>query len=57
MSPLSSSEIKKLSSAERIEDVFEIVSEIQLSTSEDCAIAYITDMAIDSNGNYVIADG
>ncbi len=56
-SPLSPSEIKKLSAAKRIEDIFEKALEIQLSTSPDSAIKLITDMEIASKGNFIIADG
>ncbi len=56
-SPLDSSEVKKLASAKNLKDIFEIESEIQLETSAENAISYITDMAIDSMGNFIIADG
>jgi hypothetical protein len=56
-SPLSPSEIKRLSAAKRIEDIFDIASEIQLSTSPESAIKLITDMEIDSKANFIIADG
>lgn len=56
-SPLSQSEIKRLSAAKSFEDIFEKASEIQLSTSPDSAIKLITDMEIDSKGNFIIADG
>lgn len=50
-------EIDKLSSAESVKDVFQIISETRLQTTEECPIAYITDMAVDSKGNFIIADG
>jgi hypothetical protein len=56
-SPLSPSEIKRLSAAKSIEDIFEKASEIQFSTSPDSAIKLITDMEIDSKGNFIVADG
>jgi hypothetical protein len=56
-SPLDSDEFKNLSSAKRLEDVFEVKSKIQLETSAESAISYITDMEIDSRDNFIIADG
>jgi hypothetical protein len=56
-SPLSPSEIKRLSAAKSFEDIFEKASEIQFSTSPDSAIKLITDMEIDSKGNFIVADG
>lgn len=56
-SPLSPSEIKRLSAAKSTEDIFERASETQLSTNPDSAIKLITDMEIDSKGNFIIADG
>lgn len=50
-------EIEKFSSARSIEDVFQKISETQIQTTADCPIAYITDMEIDTKGNFVIADG
>jgi hypothetical protein len=50
-------DLKELSSAESIEDIFQIVSEIQLQTTAKCPIAHITDMAVDSKSNFIIADG
>ena len=55
--PLPSSDIEKLSSAKSVEDVFQIISETELQTTPDCPIAYITDMEIDTKGNFIIADG
>ncbi len=58
--PLSScsiTNIEKLSSAKTVEDVFRIISETELQTTADCPIAHITDMAVDSDGNFIIADG
>lgn len=56
-SPLSPSEIRRLSAAKSYEDIFEKTSETQLSTSPDSAIKLITDMEINSKGNFIIADG
>ena len=56
-SPLDSSEIKKLSSAKNFNEIFEMKSETQLETSAENAISYITDMDVDSKGNFIIADG
>lgn len=56
-SPLSTAEIKKLQAAKEVEDIFEIESEIQLSTDTESAIALITDMEVDAKRNYIIADG
>ena len=56
-SPLSSTEIKKLSAAKTFGDIFEKVAEVQLSTDIDHAISLITDMKIDNTGNFIIADG
>lgn len=51
------SDIEKLSSAKSVEDVFQITSETELQTTPDCPISYITDMEIDTKGNFIIADG
>jgi len=56
-SPLSESEIKVLSSAEKIEKIFVKASETQLELTEESAIAVISDIARDSKGNFIIADG
>ncbi|MDH5386552.1 MAG: 6-bladed beta-propeller [Candidatus Aminicenantes bacterium] len=56
-SPLSESEVKTLSSAEKIEDIFLKVSETQLELTADSAISVISDIAKDSKGNFIIADG
>jgi len=56
-SPLSSTEIKKMSAAKSFEEIFEMESTIQLSTAADCAIALITDAVVDAKGNYIVADG
>ena len=53
----STSDIKKLSSAKSVEDIFRIISETELQTTPDCPIADITDMEIDMKGNFIIADG
>ncbi len=50
-------DIKKLSSAKSVEDVFRIVSETELLTTVECPIAHITDMAVDSDSSFIIADG
>jgi len=54
---LTSSQRKKMSSAKKFDDIFKRVSEVQLATDSDCLISLITDMAIDKNGNLIIADG
>ena len=46
-----------VSSAKTVDDLFRVISEIQLQTTEECSLAYITDMAVDSKGNFIIADG
>lgn len=56
-SPLSAAERKKISAAKCIDDIFEKTSEVQLSTGADHAISLVTDMKIDSSGNYIVADG
>lgn len=56
-SSVSSAQVEKFSSAKSVGEVFRIVSEIELQTTEDCPIAYITDMAVDSRGHYIVADG
>ena len=56
-SPLTPSEIQLLQDANTIEDVFDTESEVQLATSEECAIALITDMEVDAKNNYIVADG
>ena len=57
ISPLSLSTIKELRVAKKLEDIFDKKSEIQLSTKKECIISYITDMEIDSEGNFIVADG
>ncbi|MFW6140873.1 MAG: hypothetical protein ACOC5S_05920 [Acidobacteriota bacterium] len=56
-SSFSAIKIDKLSSAKSVEDVFQLISETQLQKTTKCPIAYITDMAVDSKGNFIIADG
>lgn len=56
-SPLSESEIKALSSAGKIEDIFLMKSETQLELTDESAIAVISDIVRDSKGNFIIADG
>jgi len=56
-SPLSLSEIKVLSSARKIEDLFSKTSEIQLELTENSAISVLNDFVLDSKGNCVVADG
>jgi hypothetical protein len=46
-----------MSSAKKFDDIFKRVSEVQLATNSDCLISLITDIAIDKNGNFIIADG
>jgi hypothetical protein len=48
---------KLLVSAKKIEDAFEKVSDVQLEFLPECAISLITDMAIDAEGRYFVADG
>jgi hypothetical protein len=48
---------KLLVSAKTVEDAFEKVSDIQLETLPECAISFITDLAVDTEGRYLIADG
>jgi hypothetical protein len=48
---------KEWASAKSIEDIFRIISETELQTTPDCPIAYITDMEIDTKGNFIVADG
>jgi len=48
---------KLLVSAKKVEDIFEKVSDVQLELLPECAISFITDMAIDTEGRYLIADG
>jgi hypothetical protein len=50
-------DIQELSSAKSVEDVFQIISETELQTTPDCPIAHITDMEIDTKGNFIVADG
>ena len=46
-----------LSSTRTIEEAFEQVANVQLELKPECAISLITDLAVDSEGRYVIADG
>jgi hypothetical protein len=54
---ISHQDMKKLSAAKTVEDLFEKVAEIQLEALPECAIKYISDMAIDAEGRLLIADG
>lgn len=56
-SPLSSSEIKVLSSARKLEDIFSKTSENQLELTENSAISVLNDFVLDSKGNFIVADG
>ena len=58
-SPQSStrSDLRNLLVASKFDDLFEIVSCIQLDTLPECPISSITDMDIDGQGNFIIADG
>lgn len=56
-SPLSRSELRALSAAKTVGGLFEKPREVQLETNAECAMALMTDMDIDTNGNFVIADG
>jgi sugar lactone lactonase YvrE len=57
--PQSSSrvDIQNLISASSFDEIFEIVSRIQLATLPECPIGSITDFAIDGQNNFIIADG
>lgn len=50
-------EFRRLSSAKSMEDIFVMESETQLELTGESSIATITDMALDSKGNYIISDG
>lgn len=50
-SPLSSSEIKVLSSARKMEDIFSKATETQLELTENSAISTMSDFVRDSKGN------
>jgi hypothetical protein len=50
-------DIGQISSAKSIDDVFHIVSATELKTTEECPIAHISDLAVDSRGNFFVADG
>ncbi len=56
-SPLSSSEIKVLSSARKMEDIFSKTTETQLELTENSAISTMSDFVRDSKGNFIVADG
>ncbi len=56
-SSFSNTENEKLSSAKSFENVFQKISETQLLTTEDSPIAHISDMEIDREGRFIIADG
>lgn len=38
-------------------DVFEKPREVQLETKAECAVAEVSDLELDANGNFIIADG
>lgn len=56
-SPLSSSELKALSSARKMEDIFLKTAEIELELTENSAIGVMSDFVRDSKGNLIVADG
>ncbi len=56
-SPLSSSEIKVLSSARKMEDIFLKTAEIELELTGNSAISTMSDFVRDSKGNFIVADG
>jgi hypothetical protein len=56
-SPLSRWELQAVSSAKKVDDIFEKACDIQLETNTACTIASISDMDIDAKENFVIADG
>jgi hypothetical protein len=56
-SPLSSSELKTLASARKIEDLFLKTAETQLELTENSAVSTMSDFIRDSKGNFILADG
>jgi hypothetical protein len=48
---------KSLASAKTVEDAFEKVSDVRLELLPECAISLITDLAVDAEGRYFVADG
>lgn len=58
-SPRSSLEnpARDISIASTFEELFDIVSLVQLDTLPECPIGSITDLDIDGQGNFIIADG
>jgi hypothetical protein len=54
---IATAENDQLSSAKSIEDVFRTVSKTELQTTAECPISHISDMAVDSRGKFMIADG
>jgi hypothetical protein len=57
VSSLSKSEVQAISSAKTVAQLFDTPREVQLETNAGCAIADITDLDLDANGNFIIADG
>lgn len=47
----------QINKAKFMEDLFDKKSEIQLELTAESALAYITDLAVDANGNFIICDG
>jgi len=56
-SPLNDEVIKKLQGAKVIEDIFHKSDQIKLSLTPESSFGYITDLEVDSLGNFLIADG
>lgn len=56
-SPLSDEVKKKLQRAKVIEDIFHKSDQIKLSLTPESSFGYITDLEVDSSGNFLIADG
>jgi len=56
-SPLSKSEVQAISSAKTVAELFDSPREVQLETKAECAVAEISDLDLDANGNFIIADG
>jgi len=48
---------KQVKGVKSIDDLFEIKSNVQLELSPESALANVTDLAIDAQGNYLVCDG
>jgi hypothetical protein len=52
----SNQSLKNIGAAKTVDDIFEKIAEIQLEARPECAIGYISDLAVDAEGRLIFAD-